>query len=123
MSKSINNVVKASKNLINAGASTISVGAQLVADGSELLNNSVGQTPAVLSALLTTPFAAAKGYIMESEGVTAEVAEARAYRFIRQDLARTITEGSEGAGKLMVSLFDDDDERVSTVDTKEEAKA
>jgi len=109
MSNSIHNVVQAVKNVTRAATSTISVGAQMVADGTELLNVSVVETPQVLKALLASPFAAAKGYIIESEGVTAEVAEARAYRYIRQELSRTITEVGEGSGKLLAELLKEDD--------------
>jgi len=109
MSNSINNVVQAVKNCTHAATSTISVGAKMVADGTELLNHSVVETPQVMKALLSSPFAAAKGYIMESEQVTAEVAEARAYRYVRQELSRTITEVSEGSGRLLVDLLKEDD--------------
>lgn len=121
MSKSIKNVVTATANIINTATSTINVGAQLVADGSAMLNTAVLHSPDVMRALLQAPFAAAKGYIMENEGVSEEIAEARAYRFIKQDLARTITDGSTGAGKLLVSLFDDEEADVDVVDTKAKA--
>jgi len=109
MSRSISNVVQASKNIVNAATSTISVGAQMVADGTELLSKSVVETPQVLKALLATPFAAAKGYIMESEGVSSDVAEERAYRFVRQELSRTITDVGVGSGKLLADLLKEDD--------------
>lgn len=108
MSSSILNVVQAVKNVTRAATSTISVGAQMVADGTELLNAGVVETPQVMRALLSAPFAAAKGYIMESEQVTADVAEARAYRFVRQELSRTITEVGEGSGKLLAELLAED---------------
>ena len=104
MSSSIHNVVQAVKNVTRAATSTISVGAQMVADGTELLNAGVVETPQVMRALLASPFAAAKGYIQEAEGVSADVAEARAYRFVRQELSRTITEVGEGSGKLLAEL-------------------
>jgi hypothetical protein len=107
--KAINNVVVASKNIINAATSTVSVSAQVVADGTELLNDSVTQAPLVLKALLTAPFAAAKGYIMESEGVSEQVAEARAYRFIKQSLSTTIEEVGVGSGKLLADLLKEED--------------
>jgi len=109
MSKSINNIVRASKNIINAATSTISVGAQMVADGTELLNASVVETPQVMKALLATPFAAAKGYIMESEGVSGDVAEIRAYRYIKQELSVTIEEVGVGSGKLLADLLKEED--------------
>ena len=112
--KAINNVVHASKNIINAATSTVSVSAQMVADGTELLNDSVTQTPLVLKALLTAPFAAAKGYIMESEGVGEAQAEARAYRFIKQSLSVTIEEVGVGSGKLLADLLRDEEDNAAS---------
>jgi len=122
MSKSINNVVRASKNIINAATSTISVGAQMVADGTELLNASVVEAPQVMKALLSSPFAAAKGYIMESEGVSEEIAEARAYRYIKQELSVTIEEVGVGSGKLLADLLKEEDDDV-VVASKKTAKS
>lgn len=119
MSKSINNIVKASKNVVHAATSTISVGAQLIADGTELLNNSIVETPQVAKALLATPFAAAKGYIMEAEGVTAEVAEARAYKYLKQELSHTIEEVGVGSGKLLADILREDLENDGKAITKE----
>ena len=113
MAQAVNNIVKASKNIINAATSTISVGCQVIADSTELLNSGIADTPAVCKALLSSPCAAAKGYIMEAEGVSAEDAEARAYKYVRQELSRTITEASEGTGSLLHTLLKDDDAPVS----------
>ena len=121
MSKSINNVVKASKNIINAATSTIEVGCQVIADSTELLNKGVGDTPAVVRALLTAPCAAAKGYIMEAEGCSADVAEARAYRYVNQELSRTIAEAGEGTGKLLADLLKDEELEERKEDSKEVA--
>ena len=118
MSNSIQNVVQASKNIINAATSTISVGAQMVADGTELLNNAVVETPQVMKALLAAPFAAAQGYIMEAEGVDSAEAEARAYRFVRQELSRTITEAGVGSGKVLANLLKEDNLDDVVVDGK-----
>lgn len=120
--KSVNNIVKASKNVVHAATSTINVGAQMIADGTELLNSSVVETPQVMRALLSSPFAAAKGYIMESEDVSEEIAEARAYKYVNQELSRTITEAGEGAGKLLADLLKEDLDDVPQV-AKETTKA
>ena len=116
--KAINNLVQASKSLINAGTSSINVGAQLIADGANLMNGSVEEAPKVVGALLTTPFAAAKGFLMEAEGVSADVAEERAYKYLKQELSRTIEEVGVGSGKLLADLLKEDDMDVSKV-TKE----
>lgn len=116
--KTINNLVQATKNVVNAASTTISVGAQLVVDGTELLNASVVETPQVMKALLGTPFHAAKGYIMESEGVSEEIAEIRAYRYVNQELSRTIQEVGVGSGKLLADLLKEDEADVGTVSKK-----
>ena len=123
MSKSINNLVQASKNVIHAATSTINVGAQLVADGTELLNSSIVETPQVVKALLATPFAATKGYIMEAEGVTEEVAEARAYKYLKQELSHTIEEVGVGSGRLLADILKDDLEDAGVASTKKVAKS
>lgn len=109
----IKDITKATGNTINAATSTINVGAQMVADGTELLNKSIVSTPDVLKALLQSPFAAAKGYIMEAEGVSADVAEERAYKYVNQELSLTITEAGEGAGKLLAELLEEDEPETS----------
>ena len=123
MSKSINNLVKASMNIIHASTSLIDVGAQMVADGTELLSNSIVETPQVCKALLSSPFAAAKGYIMEAEGVSEEVAEARAYRYLKQELSRTIEEVGVGSGKLLADLLKEDLDDDAPASTKKLAKS
>lgn len=107
--KAISNVVQAGKNVVGAAANTLSVSAQVLADGTGLINDSIGEAKPVLKALLTAPFAAAKGYIMESEGVSESEAEARAYRFIKQSLSTTIEEVGVGSGKLLADLLKEED--------------
>ena len=118
MTNSVNNVVRATKNIVYAASSLIDVSAQLVADGTELLNSGITEAPQVTKALLASPFAAAKGYIMESEGVSEEQAEERAYRYLKQQLSVTIEEVGVGSGKLLAIMMKDDDEDVGTVNTK-----
>ena len=96
----------------NTIATPVSLGAtalKLAADGTNVVNKSAAATPAVIQALLATPFAAAKGYIMEAEGVSSEIAEERAYKYVKQDVSRTIQEAGEGSGKLLAALLKDDD--------------
>ena len=103
--KAVNNVVNATGNILNTVGNGIEVSSELVAAGTGVINHSVKSTPAILGALLTAPFAAAKGYIMESEGVTADEAELRAYRFVRQNLSVTITEAGVGTGKAIAAIL------------------
>ena len=109
MSNNIKNIKKAVGNTVSAATGVVAVGTEVVADSSSLISNSIGATPAVLKALLVSPFTAAKGYLMEAEDMTAQEAEAVAFHYLKQDVAVTITEASEGAGKLMASLFEDED--------------
>jgi hypothetical protein len=103
---------------LSLGATTL----KLAADGTGLIDSGARATPAVLKALLSLPFATAKGYIMEAEGVTEQVAEARAYHYIKQDLATTIEEVGVGSGKLLADLLKEDDLEVAVVDTVKAAK-
>ena len=121
--KAINNLVQATKNTVNATAQTLSVSTQLVADGTGLINKSVGATPLVIKAILLTPFAAAKGYIMEAEGVDAPEAEARAYKYVQQELARTIEEVGVGSGKLLADLLKEEDLEVAVVNLEDKILA
>lgn len=121
--KTLNNVVTASKNLVHAASSIISVSAQLVSDGTELLNSGITDAPRVAGALMASPFAAAKGYIMESEGVSEEIAEARAYKYLKQELSRTIEEAGVGSGKLLAQLLEEEDDNDVVVTTKKVAKS
>ena len=69
MSNNIKNIKKAVGNTVSAATGVVTVGTEVVADSSSLISNSIGATPAVLKALLVSPFSAAKGYLMEAEGV------------------------------------------------------
>ena len=118
MSNNIKNIKKAVGNTVSAATGIVTVGTEVVADGSGLISNSIGAAPAVLKALLSTPFTAAKGYLMEAEDMTAQEAEAVAFHYIEQDVATTITEAGEGAGKLVAKLFDEDEESITTSEQK-----
>lgn len=109
MSNSVNNLVRATKNVFNAAITTVSVTAELLGDGTELLNSTIKQAPKVTGAVLTTPFAATKGYHMEASGMSEEEAEAKAYRYLRQELSVTIEEVGVGSGKLLADLLKEDD--------------
>lgn len=123
MSNNIKNITKSVSNTTSAATGAVATATELLADGTELMSTSVKATPAVLKALLTSPFAAAKGYLMEAEGMSAEDAELAAYRYIKQDVALTITEASEGAGKVVAALFDDEDSDDNNANTSSEAQA
>ena len=90
----------------------------MAAAGLGVAEQGVRHTPSVVKALLSVPFAAAKGYIMEADGVTAEVAEARAYKYLKQDLSVTIEQVGVGSGKLLADLLKDDDADVTELLTR-----
>ncbi len=90
---------------MSAAATTIEV----TADAVGYAESAVKSTPAVVKALVQAPFAAAKGYLMEAEGLSAEEAEKRAYKYARQDLSRTIAEAAEGSGKLLAELMKEEE--------------
>lgn len=99
---------------MSLGATTLNV----VADATEYTNKSVGAAPDVVRALLSIPFAAAKGYIMEAEGVSEEEATVRAYRYVEQPVSRTIEDIGTGSGKLLAELLADDEEDDSKASKK-----
>lgn len=103
---------------LSAAATCISI----AADSLGYAESAVKHTPAVVGALLRIPFAAAKGYIMETEGVSSDVAEERAYRYLKQDLSRTIAEAGEGAGSVLAALLKDDLDNVTTDSSKDEGE-
>lgn len=121
MSNNIRNIKRSINNTVHAVTSTVAVGTEVIADSSELIANSIGATPTVLKALLSTPFSAAKGYLMEAEGLSEEQAQAAAFHYLEQDFATTVEQAGEGAGKLVAKLFEDMDSDVDT-DSKETNK-
>jgi len=120
MSSNIKNIKKAIGNTIGAATSTVAVTTEAVADSSGLLANSIASTPAVLKALLVSPFSAAKGYLIEAEGLSEEQAQAAAFHYLNQSVATTIAQTSEGVGKLTASLFEDDEDPITTVEKQQE---
>lgn len=99
------NVKSIVSNTIDTPLSLGSTALQLTADGANVVNKAASATPAVINAILKAPFNAAKGYIMEAEGVSEEVAAKRAYKYVEQDVATTIADAGEGAGKLLAELL------------------
>ena len=118
----VRNIRKSVNNIVTAATSTVAVGTEVVADTTGLISGSIAATPDVLKALLTTPFSAAKGYLIEAEGLTEEQARAVAFKYLEQDLAVTITEVSEGAGKLAAAMFEDDEDDVDNADISAKKK-
>ncbi len=113
--------MKAVSNTASAITGTVSVATEVVADTSGLLANSIASTPGVFKALFASPFSAAKGYLMEADGKSAEEAEEAAFYYLNQDVATTIDQAGESAGKLVAKLFEDDDDEdpITTAEKKE----
>lgn len=101
----LNNIKKSIVNTFSAATAVVSVSTELLADTSLYISKSIAAAPGVAKELAKTPFSAGKGYLMESEGISAEEAEARAFKYINQEVRVTIREGGEGAGKLLADLF------------------
>ena len=110
MSNNIKNIKKAVGSTVSAATGVVAVGTEVVADSSSLISNSISATPAVLKALLLSPFSAAKGYLMEAEDLTAEQAESVAFKYLEQDVATTIEQAGEGTGKILAQLLEDDED-------------
>jgi hypothetical protein len=113
----INNLVRASKKSVTASVNTVGLGTELLADGIELGNDIVTHAKPVLKAILSLPFSSAKGYLIQ-EGASEEEADARAYKYIRQDIAVTIEAVGVGSGKLLSAALKEDDDVVSTDSNK-----
>lgn len=113
MSNNIKNIKKAVGSTVSAATGIVAVGTEVVADTSSLISNSISATPSVFKALLMTPFSAAKGYLMQAEELTAEQAEAVAFKYITQDVTTTIQKASEGSGKLIAQLFEEDEDPIN----------
>ena len=110
MNKSVNNVTKSVSNIAKATTGALATTTEVLADSTGVLSSSIESTPAVLKALLTVPFNAAKGYLMEAEGLTKEEAELVAYKYIKQDISVTINESAESLGKIAASMYADDED-------------
>lgn len=121
MSNNLRNIKRAVGSTVSAATGVVAVGTEVVADTSSLISNSISATPSVLKALLVSPFSAAKGYLMEAEDLTAEQAEAVAFKYLAQDVATTIQEAGEGSGKLIAMLFEDE-ETITTSEKQKEVK-
>ena len=119
MSNNIKNITKAVSNTVSAITGTVAVSTEVVADTSGLLANSIASTPAVFKSLLSAPFSAAKGYLMEADNMSAQEAEEAAFKYLKQDMATTIDQAGEGAGKLVAMMFEDDEDTKTETEKKE----
>ena len=113
----IKNIKKSVGKTVAAVTGTVAVSTEVVADTSGLVANSIASTPAVLKALLVSPFSAAKGYLMEAEGLSEKEARARAFHILEQDVAVTVEKAGEGAGKAIAMLLEEDEEMITTAES------
>ena len=104
MATIVNNLVSSTKSIFNAASKTLVVTTDVVAKGSALLNSSIEHGPAIVGATLRTPFNAAEGYLV-ADGVEAQEAHERAYRFITQDVSVTIDQAGVALGSGLHSLL------------------
>ncbi len=103
----IQNVVQATKNTLNATINSVGLVAAGAAKGTEKLNDGIGQAWPCLVAVVSLPFSATEGYLVQ-EGMEPELAKAQAYRFVNQPLSVTIEQAGIGTGKLFSNLIKED---------------
>jgi hypothetical protein len=92
--KSVSLPLSAAATLITMAADMLTVGESMIAG-----------LPSSTRSVLELPFSTTKGYIMEAEGVAEDVADVRAYHYVRQPLSVTIGEVGVGSGKLLAQLL------------------
>lgn len=108
MNNNIKNIKNSIGNIINSATTAVSVSTKLLADGTELVTKGIAATPDVAKATLATPFDAATGYHVEN-GMSHSDAHDKAFKYVEQPLAETITQVSEGTGALMAALLAEED--------------
>ena len=100
----IKNIKRSIVNIITATASTASVLTQVLADGTEVGAKSIASSPAVLKELMQVPFSATEGVLID-QGMDEDKAHKKAYKYVNQDVATSIREGSVGSGKMLNKLW------------------
>ena len=88
---------------VSAAALTVTAVAKVMGVAESVIK----AAPSCGMAVALLPFSATKGYLVQ-EGVAEDVAEQRAYRYVRQELAVTIPPLGEGSGKLLADLMKDE---------------
>lgn len=102
---------------IGAAGTLAAVTAGVAATLAGQLPKAVTATPDIAGALLTSPFDAGEGYLIQ-EGVEASEAHERAYKLLDQPVHVSIRAGSVGAGKLLSEMLQDEAApEVDNVDT------
>jgi len=116
MSNNIRNIKKSISNTLTAVTSVVAVSTEVIADTSGLIAGSIGAAPGVVKAVLATPFSATQGYLMESQGVSEELAHKAAYHILEQDMSVTVEQAGVGVGKLIAMLLEDDEDDANNAD-------
>lgn len=118
MNNNIHNIKSSIGNIISAATGAVAATTTLAADITGAAAAAVTATPEVGKALLMTPFSAAEGYIMETDGLSQEEAKAIAERYISQPASVTVAQAARASGKLAAALFADEptnDDNANTV--------
>jgi len=109
MSNNINNIATSIKNIIGAATGTVAVATKLCADGTALAAQGIAATPDVGKALVQAPLAAYEGVLTQGEdGMSEAAAHAKAYKYVNQPLATTITQVATSGGSLMAEMWADE---------------
>ena len=90
---------------LSATATMLSV----TADGMGTLEKGVKSAPGIVKAILSLPFSARKGMLIQ-DGVSEKEATERAYKYVTQPLAATIEQVGVGSGKLLADLLKEEAE-------------
>ena len=115
MSNNINNIATSVRNIIGAATGTVAVATKLLADGTALTAAAIAATPDAGKALVQAPLAAYEGVLTQGEnGMSAADAHTKAYRYVNQPLATTITQVATSAGSMAAEMWADLDEPEST---------
>ena len=110
MSNNINNIATSVRNIIGAATGTVAVATKLLADGTALTAAAIAATPDAGKALVHVPLAAAEGVFIQN-GMDKAEAHTKAYKYVNQPLATTITQVATSAGSLAAEMWADlDDE-------------
>ncbi|MFK5984811.1 MAG: hypothetical protein QM479_05245 [Pseudomonadota bacterium] len=121
MKTNIRNIKKSVSNIITAAVTTVSVVTELAADTTSLAAKAIAATPKIGKATLLLPFSASEGYLMEADNMSAEEAEEAAFKYVKQEVATTIDQAGESAGKLVAMMFEDDEDE-NPITTSEKQK-
>ena len=116
-----NNTIKELKgavsDTIGLGLGSVTLTIKFGAGALKLLKNAVESTPDVGVSIIQTPLAAYEGVLTQGEnGMSAADAHTKAYRYVNQPLATTITQVATSAGSMAAEMWADLDDEPTKAD-------